>query len=79
MSTEIAVHELVGITTACHTCIAGLSVDRSICVRQHLVFDASAYRQPVKFNEHWGDMITTSCSRYHTCARILQSLHFVGY
>ena len=24
MSTEIAVHELVGITAACHTCIAGL-------------------------------------------------------
>ena len=79
MSTGTAVPELVGIATACHKGIAGLSVDRSICVRQHLVFDASSYRQPVKFNEHWGDMVAASCSRYHTCAHILQSLHFVGY
>ena len=45
-------------------------MDRSICVRQHLVFDASAFRQPVKFNEHWGDMIATSCSRYLTCSAV---------
>ena len=80
MSTGTAVHELVGTLTAYHTGIAGLvggSLDN--CMRQHLVFDAFAHRQPVEFDKHWGDMVAASCSRYNTCTHILQSLHFVGY
>ena len=39
MSTETAVHELVGITTACHTCIAGL-----VCVSLDMCETASCIR-----------------------------------
>ena len=38
-------------------------MDRSICMTQNPVFDASAHRQALTCNKYWGDMIAAFCSR----------------
>ena len=38
-------------------------MDRSICMRQNPVFDASAHRQALTFKTYWGDVIAAFCSR----------------